>query len=96
MSESENARRNAGTTHAAAAATLGNAASAARRNGGAVIELFKHPGSKPRPRPFGNPAYLRGVADGAALRAHGAPISPYLSVGIDDYASGFRAGYYGR
>lgn len=92
MFESEHAGRNAGTTPAAAADRLGNAAAFAHRGGGIVIELFE----RAKPKPFGKPAYLRGVADGATLRARGAPISPYLSVGIDDYALGFRAGYYQR
>jgi hypothetical protein len=89
MTESENAGRNAGMTRAAVAAQ-GSAASVARHSGAVVIELFK------RPARTGDQEYLRGVADGAALRAQGAPISPYLSVGIDDYAAGFRAGYYRR
>lgn len=94
MLESKDAGRNAGTTGVALANVLGGAASATHHDAGVVIELFKHP--KSAPRPFGKPAYLRGVADGAAFRAQGAPISPYLSVGIDDYALGFRAGYYQR
>lgn len=40
--------------------------------------------------------YLRGVADGQRARALGIPLSSYLQVGIDDYARGFRSGYFGK
>lgn len=38
----------------------------------------------------------RGYVDGAACRVHGKPPSKYALVGLDDYALGFRAGYYNR
>jgi hypothetical protein len=40
---------------------------------------------------FGN-----GVADGQSARAEGSSLSLYLQVGIDDYAKGFRAGFFGQ
>jgi len=45
-------------------------------------------------RPSG--VYLRGVANGQRARAQGAPLPPYLQVGLDDYARGFRSGYFGK
>lgn len=45
-------------------------------------------------RPSG--VYLRGVADGQRARAQGAQLDPYLQVGLDDYARGFRSGYFGK
>ena len=45
-------------------------------------------------RPSG--VYLRGMADGQRARAQGAPLEPYLQVGLDDYAKGFRSGYFGK
>ena len=41
-------------------------------------------------------AYANGVADGQAARAEGTSLSLYLQVGIDDYAKGFRAGFFGQ
>jgi hypothetical protein len=41
-------------------------------------------------------AYANGVADGQAARAEGSSLSLYLQVGIDDYAKGFRAGFFGQ
>jgi len=38
----------------------------------------------------------RGYSDGIAYRVNGIQPSRYLLVGIDDYAVGFRAGYYKR
>jgi hypothetical protein len=43
-------------------------------------------------RPSG--VYLKGVADGKRARARGTPLDPYLQVGLDDYAKGFRSGYF--
>jgi len=40
--------------------------------------------------------YLRGVADGQRARALGTPLDTYLQVGIDDYAKGFRSGFFGH
>lgn len=42
------------------------------------------------------PAYINGVADGQSARAEGSSLSLYLQVGIDDYAKGFRAGFFGQ
>jgi hypothetical protein len=41
-------------------------------------------------------AYSNGVADGQSARAEGSSLSLYLQVGIDDYAKGFRAGFFGQ
>jgi hypothetical protein len=41
-------------------------------------------------------AYLNGLSDGQAARAGNQGLSAYQRVGIDDYAKGFRAGFYGR
>ena len=41
-------------------------------------------------------AYTNGVADGQSARAEGGSLSLYLQVGIDDYAKGFRAGFFGQ
>ena len=40
-------------------------------------------------------AYSNGMLDGVAARAQGSGITIYLEVGIDDYARGFRAGFFG-
>ena len=41
-------------------------------------------------------AYAQGYLEGEALRTRGAPPSDYARVGIDDFAVGFRAGYFLR
>jgi len=41
-------------------------------------------------------AYTNGVADGQSARAGGSLLTLYLQVGIDDYARGFRAGFFGQ
>ena len=41
-------------------------------------------------------AYTNGVADGQSARAGGSALTLYLQVGIDDYARGFRAGFFGQ
>ena len=41
-------------------------------------------------------AFVNGFTDGQAARAKSAPLSAYLRVGIDDYAKGFRAGFFTR
>jgi len=38
----------------------------------------------------------RGYLDGIAYRVNGLQPSKYLVIGIDDYAVGFRVGYYKR
>lgn len=43
-----------------------------------------------------SPAYANGVADGQSARAQGGAITLYLQVGLDDYARGFRAGFFGQ
>ena len=41
-------------------------------------------------------AYASGVADGQSARAGGSALTLYLQVGIDDYARGFRAGFFAQ
>lgn len=41
-------------------------------------------------------AFANGLADGQSARAEGSSLSLYLQVGIDDYAKGFRAGFFGQ
>ena len=41
-------------------------------------------------------AYANGVADGQVARTEGNSLTLYLQVGIDDYAKGFRAGFFGQ
>lgn len=41
-------------------------------------------------------AFLNGYADGQAARRNNQRLSAYLKVGIDDYARGYRAGFYAR
>ncbi len=41
-------------------------------------------------------SYASGVADGQSARAGGSALTLYLQVGIDDYARGFRAGFFGQ
>ena len=40
--------------------------------------------------------YANGIADGQSARAGGSALTLYLQVGIDDYARGFRAGFFGQ
>ena len=40
--------------------------------------------------------YLRGFNDGVAARGRAYYLTPYLRVGIDDYAQGYRSGFYSR
>ena len=51
-------------------------------------------------KPIGNESpsdpYASGVADGQSARAGGSALTLYLQVGIDDYARGFRAGFFGQ
>lgn len=42
------------------------------------------------------PEYANGHSDGEACRLRGTAPSTYLRVGVDEYAKGFRAGYFGR
>jgi hypothetical protein len=41
-------------------------------------------------------AFVNGFTDGQAARRDNQALSPYLRVGIDDYAKGFRAGFFAR
>jgi len=41
-------------------------------------------------------AYASGFADGRSARGEGNALTLYLQVGIDDYARGFRAGFFGQ
>jgi hypothetical protein len=41
-------------------------------------------------------AYSNGVTDGQTARSQGSSLTLYLQVGIDDYAKGFRAGFFGQ
>jgi hypothetical protein len=41
-------------------------------------------------------AFVTGFTDGQAARSRNVPLSAYLRVGIDDYAKGFRAGFFKR
>ena len=57
---------------------------------GTVAE-FKLIENEGRSDPYGS-----GVADGRSARAEGGALTLYLQVGIDDYARGFRAGFFGQ
>jgi hypothetical protein len=41
-------------------------------------------------------AFVNGYTDGQAARRSNQALSAYLRVGIDDYAKGFRAGFFAR
>lgn len=41
-------------------------------------------------------AFSNGYTDGQIARANNASLTAYLRVGIDDYAKGYRAGYFTR
>lgn len=41
-------------------------------------------------------AFANGYTDGQTARATHASLTAYLRVGIDDYARGYRAGYFAR
>jgi len=41
-------------------------------------------------------AYSNGFADGCSARSANNMLTPYLEIGIDDYARGFRAGFFGQ
>lgn len=43
-----------------------------------------------------SPAFTNGFVDGQTARGVNASLSAYLRVGIDDYARGYRAGYFAR
>jgi hypothetical protein len=41
-------------------------------------------------------AFVNGYTEGQQARAANAPLTAYLRVGIDDYARGYRTGYFAR
>ncbi len=41
-------------------------------------------------------AFVNGYTDGQAARRSKQALTAYLKVGIDDYAKGFRAGFFAR
>ena len=41
-------------------------------------------------------AFMSGFTDGKSARSRDAVLSPYLYIGLDDYAKGFRAGFFER
>jgi len=41
-------------------------------------------------------AFVNGFTDGQAARGRSASLTAYLRVGIDDYARGYRAGFFAR
>lgn len=41
-------------------------------------------------------AFVNGYTDGQSARSTNASLTAYLRVGIDDYARGYRAGYFAR
>ena len=55
---------------------------------GTVVE-FKVPGNE-------EPGYADGFAAGQAARHRGLELTLYHEVGIDDYAKGFRAGFFNQ
>jgi hypothetical protein len=56
------------------------------------IEMFKRPVEADN----APPAFLNGYSDGQAARIRNQALTAYLRVGIDDYAKGFRAGFFTR
>ncbi|MGB5082536.1 MAG: hypothetical protein WBO23_17545 [Burkholderiales bacterium] len=40
-------------------------------------------------------AFSNGLSDGRTARSANSELTPYLEIGIDDYARGFRAGFFG-
>jgi len=41
-------------------------------------------------------AFANGFTEGQVARTRNEPLSAYVRVGIDDYAKGYRTGYYAR
>jgi hypothetical protein len=41
-------------------------------------------------------AFVSGLTDGRSARARDEVLSPYQHVGMDDYANGFRTGFFNR
>jgi len=41
-------------------------------------------------------AFSNGLSDGRTARSMKSELTPYLEIGIDDYARGFRAGFFGQ
>ena len=66
-------------------------------DGGLKRKVETKPRSKELETTYGwSPDHARGYADGVTCRMRGGLLSKYLLVGIDEYALGFRAGYYNR
>jgi len=55
---------------------------------GALLE-FKVPGNE-------ESGYAEGFTAGQSARERGLGLTPYHEVGIDDYAKGFRAGFFSQ
>ena len=41
-------------------------------------------------------AFSRGLDDGRAAKARNDALKPYLRIGIDEYAQGYRSGFFAR
>ena len=41
-------------------------------------------------------AFSNGLLDGRTARSVNSELTPYLEIGIDDYARGYRAGFFGH
>jgi hypothetical protein len=57
-----------------------------------TIEAFRNPANENSV----SAAFTNGYTDGQTARNRTASLSAYLRVGIDDYARGYRAGFYAR
>lgn len=62
---------------------------------GNVHQLSRLAEDRPPANQGPSAAYSNGVLDGVSAHAQGSKITIYLEVGLDDYARGFRAGFYG-
>ena len=68
-----------------------------QRMDGDFHKVAARPKSEELETPYGwSPDRARGYVDGVACRMGGNGPSKYMLVGIDEYALGFRAGYYNR
>jgi len=57
-----------------------------------TIEAFRNPANENSM----STAFTNGYNDGQTARTKNAALSAYLRVGIDDYARGYRAGFFAR
>lgn len=57
-----------------------------------TIETFRNPANENSM----SAAFTNGYSDGQSARTQSAALTAYLRVGIDDYARGYRAGFYAR